>query len=263
MAGCWLELKGTVANPDPDQIYVNDRDCAAQSNFYLCSTNDYQQGAAVKTLPNFMDQLTPTNFSETSVLENTIAAVQGGFQRVPCQPTLQDQLDAYCRSTYADTPYARFDSSDEDRRLPAWRCFDANSLDFSSQGLCVDDSGSCVECLGDRITTEGRFNDADAALRGLIQAKTSTSGICAATLQHRMNHWCATTTRTLHFARVVRTRTAALWSCFASSSLDFESSDRSCVNDLGYCTNCKGKVIKPTAVTAELDARLRVSLLRV
>lgn len=237
--GCWMRSSIDSDTARPSEFIYNDDPSCTPASLYLCSTNDANTGGVRKTLP--VPEVQNKTFPETSVLESTFESSSESSSAM-CAPTLQEKLDKQCRRAYPGAAFARYDSSTDNARLPELRCFDGNSLDFDAEGLCLADDGTCRECPGDRVSTTGVVYDADAMLKAFIRDTIGKNVTCEPTLQHRMNHWCATNAN-LPFARAVTTRLGFyVWGCYASSSLDFGTSSRECVDNDGFCDTCKGKV---------------------
>lgn len=174
---------------------------------------------------------------------------------------LQDKLDAFCVSVNPETPYARFDAGDENDRQAMWRCFSGDALDFQATGQCVDEDGSCRACQGDRISLDGKVEDADTGIIDVIKTAIGKPPTCTGTLQHHLDHYCAKTAG-LSYARHTQSVGATRWDCVSGDALDFGEYTRSCVADDGGCGFCRGS-IKPFAeLDFDYDAVLKVCVKR-
>lgn len=170
---------------------------------------------------------------------------------------MQDQLDDYCRSKHPTAPFARFDVGNDQERLAQWRCFSGDALDFNALGECVASDGTCTECEGDRLGTQGEAYSEDAMLKKLIKTVTGRDASCRITVQHRLDHWCAQVAR-LPYARHTAADGETVWTCAAGSDLDLAETARNCVNDAGSCSQCRGALLSDS-VSSKYDKTLRVS----
>eukprot|EP00055_Hartaetosiga_balthica_P015057 m.86623 g.86623 ORF g.86623 m.86623 type:complete len:3056 (+) comp8766_c1_seq2:90-9257(+) len=261
MGGCYLRTDVDRTISTREFSFINDYDCNYHTNQYICSTNDHNSFLPSQAPPDLWPSamIPSQTFDETSFLMDIIDHETGGTESTTCAPSIQEKINNLCKMLHPSNPFARFAAGDSDNRLPQWRCFDGNSLSFDSSGVCVDDTGDCVACDGDHIHAGTQYYDEDDKLTQLIKQLTGNDNFqCLVSLQHKLNHFCATNVTGTAFARLYTHAVSQedVWQCFPSNEVNFGIAGRSCVGDDGYCNQCEGVATTDATFSIDHDDRI-------